>query len=232
MSAQHSRSTKSGIATEDTRAKLLDAAAGIFAEHGYYGATVRDICSRANVNLALVNYHFGDKLELYTQVFRETVKNPSREVLKVFTEDAAPEELLRRVIHVMFSRILGQRDRGNLHLRLMIHELAQPTPAIGRVVDEVIRPLYERLCKTVGEILELPPKHAKTRMCVHSIIGQILHYAHASPVVSRLWPGLKMTPAQQRNVAQHIADFSLAYLRNAACDSSQLIPNKNSRRRK
>ena len=55
-------------AVDNTRTRLLKAAAEVFAEHGYENATVRQICTRAGANVALVNYHFGDKLELYTEV--------------------------------------------------------------------------------------------------------------------------------------------------------------------
>ena len=51
---------------DGTREKLLEAAAAVFAETGYHGATVRQICARAGTNVALVNYYFGDKMGLYT----------------------------------------------------------------------------------------------------------------------------------------------------------------------
>ncbi len=58
--------------SDDTRLRLLDAARDVFAESGYYNATVRDISMRAGVNVAAINYHFGDKLELYTEVLRQS----------------------------------------------------------------------------------------------------------------------------------------------------------------
>jgi hypothetical protein len=44
-------------------------------------------------------------------------------------------------------------------------------------------------------------------------MGQIVLYVLAVPVLARLWPELDMTPAQLDRIADHISDFSLAYLR-------------------
>ena len=56
----------------DTRARLLEAGAAVFAEHGFRNATVQAICRRAKANIAAVNYHFGDKRNLYAEVLRES----------------------------------------------------------------------------------------------------------------------------------------------------------------
>ena len=53
------------IQPEGTHARLLEVAGQIFAEQGFQAAKVRNICARAKVNIAAVNYHFGDKLGLY-----------------------------------------------------------------------------------------------------------------------------------------------------------------------
>ena len=47
------------------RERLLQAAFEVFAEQGFKTTTVRDICCRADVNVASVNYYFGSKQELY-----------------------------------------------------------------------------------------------------------------------------------------------------------------------
>ena len=51
-----------------TKNKILDAAESLFAEKGFNGTSLREITSRAEVNLAAVNYHFGSKKELIKAV--------------------------------------------------------------------------------------------------------------------------------------------------------------------
>ena len=58
----------SEAAQESTRERILAAATEIFAAKGYLRTTVREICARAKVNLALVNYHFESKENLYVAV--------------------------------------------------------------------------------------------------------------------------------------------------------------------
>ncbi|MDF4952201.1 TetR/AcrR family transcriptional regulator, partial [Vibrio parahaemolyticus] len=48
--------------------KIIDVAEGLFAEHGFNDTSLRTITGKANVNLASVNYHFGDKKTLVRAV--------------------------------------------------------------------------------------------------------------------------------------------------------------------
>lgn len=49
----------------DTRGRILDAARATFADHGFDGATVREIAARAGVDPALVHHYFGTKQRLF-----------------------------------------------------------------------------------------------------------------------------------------------------------------------
>ncbi len=199
-------------AHDPTRQKLLEAAGQVFSEHGYHAATVREICSRAGANVAAVNYYFGDKIELYEEVLRLAISAAHDAGMREALSTAVPQEALRRVIRYMLGKFCGA-NRPSWTMRLMVHEMAQPTPVLGRVVEEVVGPNYALLRGIVGRLLDLPPDHEKTRLCVHSIFGQIAHYAHARPAIKRLWPELEMTEDTLDHIAEHIADFSMAYLK-------------------
>ena len=49
--------------------RILDVAEELFALHGYDGVTLRQIAAGAGVDVALANYHFGKKLDLFNAVF-------------------------------------------------------------------------------------------------------------------------------------------------------------------
>ncbi|WP_300381434.1 TetR/AcrR family transcriptional regulator [Henriciella sp.] len=85
------------MANADTKVSrkdaILDAAEALFAEHGYDGVTLRAIAARAGVDVALANYHFGRKHELFEQTFqrRAEILNTWRlEALEACRREAAP----------------------------------------------------------------------------------------------------------------------------------------------
>lgn len=199
-------------AQDPTRAKLIEAAAEVFAEHGFHAATVREICARAGANVASVNYYFGDKVELYEQVLIEAVRKVHDRPVFEGLLSLDPPEALRRAIRIILGRVCSP-NRTNLTMRLMLHEMTQPTPGLARVVGEVIAPNYAMLRRLIARFIGHDPDHEQTRLCAHSIIGQILHYAQSRPVITHLWPDLKLDEAALDKIAQHIADFSLAYLK-------------------
>jgi AcrR family transcriptional regulator len=198
--------------TEQTHMRLLQAAGKVFAEQGYEGATVRDICALADVNVAAVNYHFGDKFGLYTAVLKNALlADADPKVFNHLNDCKSPEEALRFQIRTLLREAYG-RDLPCLHIRLMTQELARPSAALDRVVDEIIRPRYARLRETISSIIHLPPDHDKVRLCAHSIVGQIVHYVQAAPVISRVWPELQLNSERIEQIADHIAEFSLCSL--------------------
>jgi TetR/AcrR family transcriptional regulator, regulator of cefoperazone and chloramphenicol sensitivity len=198
---------------ELTRDKLIEAAGHVFAERGYRDATIREICRRAGANVAAVNYTFGDKMGLYTEVLRYSVRAAKTAAMSAALDaNLSAEETIRGVIRARLMS-LCREARPDWHIRLVMHEFSHPTPAMARVVDEGMRPIYDRVRKAVGEVIGLAPDHETTKLSVNSIVGQILFYTFSWPVLSHLMPELKLTPEQLDRIADHIGDFSLAYLK-------------------
>ena len=80
------RSQTKVIAADDsvsTRQRILDAATETFAEHGFRAATTRMICAKAGVNVALVNYYFNSKAELYKAVIAALFENMGKTLLTI-----------------------------------------------------------------------------------------------------------------------------------------------------
>ncbi len=199
--------------SDRTRDNLIEAAGQVFAERGFRSATVREICRRAGANVAAVNYTFGDKMGLYTEVLRHSVRVAQTPAMRAALDSRlSPEDTIRGVIRARLMS-LCEDTNPDRHIRLVLHEFSHPTPAMGRVVDEGMRPIYERMRKAAGEIIGLPADHEVTRLSVNSIVGQILFYMFSRPVLARLQPELKLAPDQLDRIAEHIAEFSLAYLK-------------------
>jgi hypothetical protein len=116
------------------------------------------------------------------------------------------------MIGAMLERAFDTGDQANLRFRLMLNEFVRPSSATVRVVDVVLRPVYDRLRQIVSALLELPADHETTRLCVHSVLGQVAHFAHARPMLAMLWPEMQMTPAQREVVAEHISQVTLTFV--------------------
>jgi AcrR family transcriptional regulator len=163
------------------------------------------------VNIALVSYYFGDKLELYSEVLRQLARHTPA-IRTTLEQDAPAEAILREVIKIrLLSACVGERPGWDV--RILCHEIARPSPAMTRMINEISRPIYDRFRQLIGKILQLPPHAEDTVLSTHSVAGQIFFYVLASPILARLSPELKMTPEKVDRIADHIADFSLAYLR-------------------
>ena len=65
--------------------KILDAAEQLFSVHGYDGVTMRKIAENAGVDVALANYHFGRKIDVFNAVFQrraDMLNNTRRDALQ------------------------------------------------------------------------------------------------------------------------------------------------------
>jgi AcrR family transcriptional regulator len=77
----------------ETKEQIITVAEEMFAEHGFVGTTLRNIVSKAGVNIAAVHYHFGSKEELFRAVVARFAHPVVEQELNLLSELKARDEL-------------------------------------------------------------------------------------------------------------------------------------------
>src|SRR5271155_4017520 len=98
---------------EESRAAILKAAVGEFAEHGIAGARTDAIAREARVNKALLYYYFEDKEKLYGAVLDEAFSGMKAEVFQVLDSDLPPREKIMAYVGAYFDFIASSQIYPN-----------------------------------------------------------------------------------------------------------------------
>jgi TetR/AcrR family transcriptional regulator, regulator of cefoperazone and chloramphenicol sensitivity len=197
--------------TPETRQRLLEAAGAVFAEHGFRDATIREICEKAQANIAAVHYHFGDKEELYAAVFGYA-RSCAVAGFDHVPPDAPAEERLRVFVRAVLARFFDEGRPAWLG-KLVAQEMIDPTKALDSLVNEQIRPNSERLKAIVRELIGREIDEQELWRCTFSVAAQWLFYFHCGQVARRLNPELRFGPQDIERLADHIVKFSVAALK-------------------
>jgi len=202
-----------------TRERLIVAAGELMGEKGYHATSIREICARAEANVAAINYHFRDKAKLSEEV-----------LVYVFTygfehyriEQAAnpawpPERRLLEFVHLfLWSRL--DPERPDWHRKVVHREMLQPGPNLKAVVERVVKRNANILEGIIRAILGDRARQSTVRPCMASVIAQCLHFAHHSPVATLLNEDLDYSARGIEDLARHVAAFSLAAMKNLSLD--------------
>jgi AcrR family transcriptional regulator len=196
-----------------TRARLLDAAAEVFAASGFRDATVAEICRRAGANVAAVNYHFGGKEKLYVEAWRHSFERS----LQAYPYDAdvpegaSPEQRLRGFVRSIMKRM---RDPRSCEFEIIHKEMANPTGLLGGVMREGIGPIQRGFVEVIREVLGKGASQEEVNLCQMSVraqcFGPMLHERFRKRAGADWEPGPAPMEMDVEVLAEHIVRFSLA----------------------
>lgn len=163
-----------------TRRRLLDAAARLFADQGFRGASVRDICDHANANPGAVSYHFGGKRQLYRAVVRQAADEIVSPLVEPPGDDdlplPTPEEIVRRLLASLRSR------RGAT--RLLLRDLADGGEMAAEALVPSARSAHERLAASLGAS-DTPFGTRASRQRFLELAAPVVLLATVAPVLCR-----------------------------------------------
>ena len=86
--------------SKNTEQKIFDAATELFLEKGVDRTSVRDIAARADINLALMNYYFRSKENLFDAILSQLVQKNTKKLIKVLDSDLGLEDKIREYVHL------------------------------------------------------------------------------------------------------------------------------------
>jgi len=89
----------------DKQIKILDVAEELIAKKGFDGTSVRDICSRANINVAMISYYFGSKEKMMSYLYQYRVQR-TKESFSEFAQtikEGKPEMQMKEIVNYVIS---------------------------------------------------------------------------------------------------------------------------------
>ena len=116
-----------------TRARLIDAAARVFARRGYQAASVEEIADEAGYSHGAVYSNFEGKADLFLAVFEDYMAERVRELAETqatLPEDAPLEARARALADQWMDRLARDRESMTLHMEFIAH--ADRDPELAR----------------------------------------------------------------------------------------------------
>jgi len=200
----------------DAKDRILDEAEALFAEKGFHAVTVREITQAARCNLAAVNYHFGNKQNLYLEVFRSRWIPRARRVQTCFKDalSAHHGSSLAGIVHALAEAFLKgplTDDERLRHSQLMIREMAMPGLATDMLVDEVIKPFFGELALLLEPYLRAEAERERVMLDIVSIFAMVIYFNFARLPIMRV-TGEVYDDLFKDRLVRHIVRFCLTGL--------------------
>jgi AcrR family transcriptional regulator len=137
-----------------TKDRILGAAEELFAQHGFGGTSLRQVTSRADVNIAAVNYHFGSKENLVTEVFRRRMDDMSAQRLSLLGQarERSPGELEPILAAFVEPALALAQDRhgGGAFIRVIARAYAEKNDGLRKFLSEQYGHVLREFAKAIA----------------------------------------------------------------------------------
>jgi TetR/AcrR family transcriptional regulator, regulator of cefoperazone and chloramphenicol sensitivity len=192
---------------DEARQRLIEVAGQIFAEEGYEAATVRQITDRAQVNVAAVNYYFGDKFQLYRAVL-QSITGRTLDRLKQHCMEGSAEERLRNFIRCIL--VISSSETPKWAHLLMAREHVELHNDKTEVFVEAIRPIHEIATSIVTDLLEREADPTTVRFAAGMVITICVNRIPQQRIEQKLFSGTDFREEGMEETVELLYRFLLA----------------------
>ena len=186
-----------------TRDRLIQTASRLFADNGFRGASVRDICNHAGANPGAVSYHFGGKRQLYRTVLRQAAAGLAE---LGPTPDAESDDLEPVGLLTAVRRVFGRMEEDDTAFHLLLRDLADGGTMAVESLAPPLRSAFEVLATALGHS-DNPGTSAEGRMLLLELAAPLFLLTAAWPVLAR---ALDLGPEQRRSLLDEMITRTLA----------------------
>lgn len=160
------------------REHILEAAEELIAEQGFEGTSVRELASRAGVNVAMISYYFGSKDKLFEALveYRAAFLREKLQLLNREVED--PVVRLEKLIEYYVDRIFSHhRFHRILYREITLRQRSVLHDAISSIL---IRNLEEMRKIILDGQQKGVFRNVDTELCITTLIGTVSQIAVSS----------------------------------------------------
>ena len=196
-----------------TKDRILNAAEALFAEQGFSATSLREVTSRADVNIAAVNYHFGSKENLVNEVFRRRMDEMSQARLTLLkTAEAEQPGQIEAILRAFIIPALGvSTERGGVaFIRVIARAYAEKNDSLRTFLSARYGHVLREFAKALAPCL---PGISKEQLYwrLDFVIGA-LTYAMSDFGIIKRPSGISEADHRERATQELIA-FAVAGLR-------------------
>ncbi|MBL8750409.1 MAG: TetR family transcriptional regulator [Planctomycetes bacterium] len=199
------------MSSPSTRTAILDAAERLFGDIGYAATSMRQLTSRAKVNLAAVNYHFGSKAALAKAVLARAIAPINEERLRRL--DALPVRAdVRSIVRAFVEPPLrGVDPEGNCSAERVCRvfgriSVEQP-PFLETFLRQQFREVGGRFEAALAAAL---PRLSATTIWwrLHFLVGAMAHTLRNGRTLAALTDG-RCDPSDIDALLEHVVSFAV-----------------------
>lgn len=198
-----------------TRARIVEAAEAEFADHGFDGVSVRQIALRANVPVALINYHFGSKEGLYRAIFE--MRAPmivDQRIAGLRLADMEPDQdrKIEMIVKAVLVPNLHMRstEKNSSYSRILAREVSDPKSHNRKVIAEFFDPIAYKVLEALHKAL--PDRSVEEiNWGYQAMLGVMVYTMADTGRISRLSDG-RCDPEDELSTATHLVALMKAAL--------------------
>lgn len=194
-----------------TKDRILGAAEELFAQFGFSGTSLRQVTSRADVNIAAVNYHFGSKENLVNEVFRRRMDDMSAQRLQALKTAVQqhPGELEPILAAFVEPALALAQDRhgGGAFVRVVARAYAEKNDSLRKFLSDHYGHVLREFAKAIAA--ELPGLSKEALYWRLDFLSGALTYAMADFGLIKRPAGVSEAAHRQR-AARELIRFAAA----------------------